>query len=163
MRYFQFFFVGVDQSRREIEVERLNKLSLKLFLGKQISAAVFLISWKLSLIECWMVGLIQLILNLLEVETKLWIFRIKLMNPSQKASLEDEHHKIISECSEKLVALSLQYQKEEKERKEKTEQAGKKNHDLQQNLREKREINQNIADKKVNSYCILRTQIIKLI
>ena len=75
----------------------------------------------------------------------------KFKKPARKKTLEDEQLQIISECSNELVSLSLRHEKEEKQRREQRLNAEKKHVQNQQELTKQRNLNQTIADKKVNT------------
>ena len=75
-------------------------------------------------------------------------------DPRRKKLLENEQLKIISECSDKLVDLSLRNEKEEKERKQQRLMQEKKDHTKKKQLDKASDNKQQIADKQVFNYSV---------
>ena len=71
-------------------------------------------------------------------------------DPEERKVLEDEQLKIISECSNKLVSLSLRIQKEEKDRKDDISLSTKNAVEARESLARSAHEKQMAADKKVN-------------
>ena len=77
----------------------------------------------------------------------------KYTDLEHKKLLEDEQLKIISDCSNKLVSLSLRNEKEERERRDAVNHESQKGKESRDALSSSAQEKQTIADKKVNIFC----------